>query len=366
MTIEQMSFTVRELCNGYADYAENGVVAYGGKLDVRPKYQREFIYTEKQQQAVINTAMHGWPLNTMYWAVRGDGTFEVIDGQQRTLSLCRFREGDFSFLWRGNQLFFDNLQSNEQEEFLGYKLTVYLCEGMGSEKLEWFRTINIAGEELTEQELRNAVYAGPCTADAKRHFSKTECAAFQLGGRYMTGSSIRQDYLETAIRWFAKGDIEDYMAAHQHDAGAIALGVYSQNIIAWTRTLFPKYRREMKGVEWGDLYNEFGRYEYDPAALEREVSRLMADDDVQRKSGIYEHLLSDGKRESALNIRKFTDSQKRAAYEWQDGKCANCGKAFACEEMHGDHKMPWTKGGRTDPANLQLLCRSCNWKKGAK
>lgn len=213
MKIEPLSLTVRELCEGYADHAEDGVVAYGGRLDVRPKYQREFIYSEKQQQAVVNTAMHGWPLNTMYWAVRGDGTFEVIDGQQRSLSLCRFREGDFSFPWRGNQLFFDNLQPDEQEAFLDYKLTVYLCEGTDSEKLEWFRTINIAGEELTEQELRNAVYAGSWTADAKRYFSKSECAAFQLGGKYMTGSPIRQDYLETAIRWFAKGDIEGYMAA---------------------------------------------------------------------------------------------------------------------------------------------------------
>ena len=243
---------------------------------------------------------------------------------------------------------------------------VYLCEGTDSEKLEWFRTINIAGEELTEQELRNAVYAGPWTADAKRYFSKTECAAFQLGGKYMTGSPIRQDYLETALRWFARGDIEGYMAAHQHDTSATALWVYYQNVIAWVRTIFPKYRREMKGVEWGDLYNDFGRGEYDPAALEHEVVRLMADDDVQRKSGIYEYLLSGGERECALNIRKFTDSQKRSAYERQCGKCAVCGKAFAFEEMHGDHKVPWSKGGHTLPDNLQMLCRACNLKKGAK
>lgn len=364
MKIEPLSLTVRQLCDGYADHAEDGVVAYGGKLDVRPKYQREFIYSEKQQQAVINTAMHDWPLNTMYWAVRGDGTFEVIDGQQRTLSLCRFCEGDFSFPWRGSQLFFDNLLPDEQEAFLDYRLTVYLCEGTDSEKLEWFRTINIAGEELTEQELRNAVYAGPWTADAKRYFSKTECAAFQLGGKYMTGSPIRQDYLETAIRWFARGDIECYMAAHQHDASATALWVYFQNVIAWVRTIFPKYRREMKGVEWGELYNEYSKNEYDPAALERDVARLMADDDVQRKSGIYEYLLSGGERENALSIRKFTDSQKRAAYERQGSRCAMCGKAFAYEEMHGDHKTPWSKGGHTTPDNLQMLCRTCNLRKG--
>ncbi len=365
MKIDPLSLTVRQLCDGYADYAEDGVVAYGGKLDIRPKYQREFIYSEKQQQAVINTAMHGYPLNTMYWAVRGDGTYEVIDGQQRTLSLCRFREGDFSFPWRGSQLFFDNLQPDEQTSFLDYRLMVYLCEGTDSEKLEWFRTINIAGEELTEQELRNAVYAGTWTADAKRYFSKSECAAFQLGGKYMTGSPIRQDYLETTLRWFAKGDIEGYMAAHQHDASATALWVYFQNVVAWARTLFPKYRREMKGVEWGDLYNDFGKHEYDPAALERDVARLMSDDDVQRKSGIYEYLLSGGERESVLNIRKFTDSQKRAAYERQDGICPGCGKHYDFEEMHGDHKTPWSKGGHTTPDNLQMLCRTCNLEKGS-
>ena len=364
MNIEPLSLTVRELCDGYADHAENGVVAFHGTLDVRPKYQREFIYSEKQQQAVVNTAMHGWPLNTMYWAVRGDGTYEVIDGQQRTLSLCRFREGDFSFPWRGSQLFFGNLQPDEQEAFLGYSLTVYLCEGTDSEKLEWFRTINIAGEELTDQELRNAVYAGPWTADAKRYFSKTECAAFQLGGKYLAGSAIRQDYLETAIRWFAKGDVEGYMAAHQHDASAATLWMYFQNVIAWVQTLFPKYRKEMKGVAWGDLYNEYREGEYDPAALEREVARLMADDDVQRKSGIYKYLLSGGERESALSIRKFTDTQKRSAYERQGGVCPICGKHFAFEEMDGDHITPWSKGGRTDPANLQMLCRNCNLKKG--
>lgn len=364
MNIELKQITVRELVEGFADEAENGVRAYGGKLDIRPKYQREFIYSAKQQQAVMDTVLKGFPLNTMYWAVRGDGTFEVIDGQQRTLSVCKYVAGDFSVPWRGSQLYFANLQDDEQQQVLDYRLMVYWCEGSDSEKLEWFKTINIAGEELTDQELRNAVYAGPWTADAKRYFSKTGCPAYQMGGDYMSGTAIRQDYLETVIRWLAKGDIDGYMAAHQHDSSAMPLWLYFQNVIAWTKTLFPKYRREMKTPEWGALYNEFKDGAYDPAALEREVSRLMADDDVGRKSGIYEYLLSGGKRERVLNIRAFSESQKRGAYERQQGVCPMCGQHFEFGQMEGDHVTPWKEGGHTVPENLQMLCRECNRRKG--
>ena len=361
MDIKLHEITVRELTNGFVDKAEDGVVAYGGRLDIRPKYQREFIYSEKQQQAVIDTVTKGFPLNTMYWAVRDDGTYEVIDGQQRTLSVCRYVNGDFSHRMR----FFANLQDDEREKILNYRLMVYLCEGTDSEKLEWFRTINIAGEELTEQELRNAVYAGPWTADAKRYFSKTECAAYQLGGKYLSGSAIRQDYLERAIKWYANGGVESYMAEHQHDASASALWMYFQNVITWVKTLFPKYRREMKSVEWGTLYNEFNKKPYDPALLEAETARLMADDDVQRKSGIYEYLLSGKVRERTLSIRTFTDSQKRSAFEKQNGICQKCGKAFPIEEMQADHITPWSKGGHTTPDNCQMLCVDCNRRKSA-
>lgn len=371
MKIELQEISIRDLVNGFADNGEDGVVAYSGRLDVRPRYQREFIYSEKQQQAVIDTVSRGFPLNTMYWAVREDGTFEVIDGQQRTLSVCRYVNGDFSHRMR----FFSNLQDDERNRLLDYRLMVYLCEGTDSEKLDWFRTINIAGEELTAQELRNAVYAGPWTADAKRYFSKTECAAYQLGGKYMRGSAIRQDYLETAIGWIAgsattssptDSAIENYMAIHQHDASASQLWIYFQNVIAWVQTLFPRYRREMKGLEWGIFYNLYADNQYDPAELEAEVARLMADDDVQKKSGIYEYLLSGKTNERALNIRTFTDSQKRAAYERQNGICPLCKEHFSFEDMDGDHMVPWSKGGKTVPENLQMLCRRCNQAKGGR
>lgn len=215
MDIQLNSITVKELVKQYKDNQEDGVVGFGGKLNIRPPYQREFVYNDAQRSAVIDTITKLFPLNTMYWAVTSDG-FEIIDGQQRTISICQYVDGIFSYKNR----YFHNLQQDEKEAILEYKLTVYICQGSDSEKLDWFRTINIAGEKLTEQELRNAVYAGSWTANAKRYFSKTQCAAWQLSEKYMNGSPIRQDYLETAIAWISNGNIEKYMAEHQHDKNA--------------------------------------------------------------------------------------------------------------------------------------------------
>ena len=304
----------------------------------------------------------GYPLNVMYWAVREDGTYEVIDGQQRTLSVCEYVAGKFAYMFR----YFGNLTKDEQDAILDYGLTVYFCEGTDAEKLEWFKTINIAGEELTEQELLNAVYAGPWTADMKRYFSRPSGPAYGLGGRYLRGEPIRQDYMETVLKWKSEGAVREYMAIRQHEPSAAYEWLYFKSVIGWVETLFPKYRREMKGLEWGRLYREFGAKSYNPAALEKDVQRLMADDDVTRKGGIYEYLLSEGEQESALSIRKFTDSQKRAAYERQGGRCADCGRHFEFEEMHGDHRLPWSRGGHTVPDNLQMLCRTCNLKKSDK
>ena len=356
MKIEMHTITVRELVAGYSNSDEDGVVAFGGKLDVRPKYQREFIYKPQQQEAVIDTLTKGYPLNVMYWAVREDGTYEVIDGQQRTLSICEYVVGRFAYMFR----YFGNLAADEQKEILDYGLTVYFCEGTESEKLEWFKTINIAGEELTEQELLNAVYAGPWTADLKRYFSRSAGPAFGLGSRYMKGEPIRQDYLATVLKWISGGDVKNYMALHQHEPSAMEEWLYFKSIIDWAQTLFPKYRKEMKGLEWGNLYNEFAGGKFDPVALEKAILALMEDDDVQKKSGIYEYLLSGHDRERLLNIRAFTPSQKRAAYERQKGICPKCEKHYAIEEMEGDHIVPWSKGGKTVPENLQMLCRRCN------
>ena len=359
MDIELKNITVRELVESYQDNQEAGVVGFGGKLNIRPPFQREFVYNDKQREAVIDTVTKRFPLNTMYWAVTEEG-FEIIDGQQRTVSLCQYVDGVFSYKDR----YFHNLQHDEKEAFLDYKLTVYWCQGTDSEKLDWFRTINIAGEKLTDQELRNAVYAGSWTADAKRYFSKTQCAAWQLADKYMTGSPIRQDYLETVISWMNDGNIEGYMATHQHDKNANPLWLYFQSVIGWVKVTFPKYRKEMKGIAWGNLYNVFKNHELDPQTLESTISRLMEDEDVTNKKGIYFYVL-DGK-EKHLNIRAFSNNQKREAYERQKGECPVCKEHFEINEMEADHITPWHSGGKTDAKNCQMLCKEDNRRKSGK
>ena len=245
MKIELKEITVRELAEGYVDNEEDGVVGFGGKLDIRPPYQREFIYKDKQRDAVIDTITNDFPLNVMYWAVRDDGNFEIIDGQQRTISVCQFVIGDFAFMFR----YFHNLQTDEQKQIFDYKLMIYLCSGTDSERLEWFKIINIAGLKLTDQELRNAVYAGSWVSDAKRYFSKNSCPAYGIGSDYLNGSPIRQDYLETAIKWISESNIEVYMSNHQHDPNASALWIYFQSVITWVSAIFIKKRRFMKSVD---------------------------------------------------------------------------------------------------------------------
>ena len=360
MNIELHKITVRELTNGYVDNNENGVCAYGGKLDVRPPYQREFVYGEKERDAVIDTLTNGFPLNVMYWAVREDNTYEIIDGQQRTISICQYVNGDFAFMFR----YFHNLQPDEQEQILNYPLQVYICSGSDSEKLKWFKTINIAGKELTEQELRNAVYAGSWVSDAKRYFSKNNCAAYGLGSKYVSGEVNRQAYLETAIRWISNNNIEAYMGNHQHDPNAVALWNHFSSVINWVKAVFPFYRKEMKGVDWGTLYAKYHEQNWDANALETEVKRLMADSDVQRKKGIYNYVFDHD--EHHLDIRAFDNNMKREVYERQNGICAICGKHFEIEQMEADHITPWCDGGHTVAINCQMLCRDCNRRKSGK
>ena len=242
MKIDLKNISIKDLTNGFKDNLEAGVIGYGGKLDIRPPYQREFVYTGKQRDAVIDTVTKGFPLNVMYWAVREDGNYEIIDGQQRTISICQYVCGEFSF----NDLYFHNLPDDKKEAILNYDLTIYFCEGSDSEKLAWFETINIAGEELYPQELRNAVYHGSWTSDAKRYFSKTGCAAYQIAGDYLNGSAIRQQYLETAIKWINANKVNEYMAKNQNKPTAIDLWNYFQAVISWVEATFPNKRKIMK------------------------------------------------------------------------------------------------------------------------
>lgn len=362
MEIKLHEITIRDIVDGYKDNQENGVIGYGGKLDIRPPFQREFIYNEKERNAVIETINKGFPLNVMYWSKSDDG-YELLDGQQRTLSFCQYVNGDFSVDFKG----FNNLPKDLQEKILDYKLMIYICEGTPSEKLDWFKIINIAGEKLTDQELRNSQYTGTWLHDAKRHFSKTGCPAYQIGEKFLNGSTIRQDYLETALKWISDRDkleIEDYMGKHQDDKDANALWMYYQSVIDWINRLFPEYRKEMKGIDWGILYNKYKDESYNSSKLEEQVKRLMIDDDVTNKKGIYSYVITGDERH--LSIRAFSDSQKREVYEKQKGICPICKKQFDITDMEGDHIIPWHRGGKTITENCQMLCKDCNSKKAGK
>jgi hypothetical protein len=357
MKIDLHKIPIRELVKDYINSEEEGVQGYGGKLDIRPKYQREFVYKDKQRNAVIDTICKGFPLNVMYWVKNSDDSFEVLDGQQRTISICEYVKNNFSVEYK----YFHTFANDEQEQILNYELMVYFCEGTDSEKLDWFEIVNIAGAVLTKQELRNAVYTGTWLSDAKRHFSKTGCPASQVGSKYLNGAAIRQDYLETALNWISNGNIQGYMSEHQRDPDALPLWSYFQSVITWVDGKFSNYRKEMKGIEWGFLYNQFKDKTLDPAALEEEIAKLMRNDEVTNKKGIYTYVL-DGK-EKNLNIWAFTDSMKREAYERQKGICPVCNKHFEIQEMEGDHIDPWHSGGKTNAGNCQMLCKQCNRRK---
>ncbi len=367
MKMTHMKITLRELVEGYIDHDEEcGVWAFGGRLNIRPPYQREFIYKDAQRDAVIDTIVKDRPLNVMYWSKNLDGSFEMIDGQQRSISICQYYEGEFSFKGR----YFDRLQNNEQKQFLDYdKINVYVCEGTDKEKLEWFETINIAGVALKKQELRNAVYHGPWVSASKKFFSKTNGFAHRLFGKdYMKGPANRQQYFEVAIRWHIdaigiKQTIEDYMNEHAKDIDADELITYFKQVAEWTKKTFTKKRKELENVDWGFLYNRYHQNPYDSIDLENQIKVLMKNQNVQKKVGIYSYILSHDERD--LNLRTFSDEQKREQYEKQDGYCASpyCQfpkKQFELEEMDGDHIKEWNQGGLTTDDNLRMVYRKCN------
>lgn len=363
MKIQMHEIAIRDIFKGYLDSAEDGIVAYSGELNVRPAFQREFVYKDKQRDEVINTVKKNFPLNVMYWVKGDNGGYELLDGQQRTISICQYLNGDFSLDYQ----YFHNLTNEEQQQILDYKLMIYICEGTNKEKLDWFKIINIAGEKLTNQELRNAIYTGTWLTEAKKYFSKTSCPAYQIANKYLKGTPIRQDYLETVLKWIAAKEdteIELYMAKHQHDPNAAELWLYFNNVITWVKTYFPKYRKEMQGVEWGLLYNKHAGKPLDAAALEKEVAKLMADTDVTKKAGIYSYVLDGDERN--LSIRAFDARMKREAYEKQQGICIHCKQHFELEEMEADHITPWHLGGATIASNCQMLCRDCNRRKSGK
>ena len=363
MDIKLHEIKVKDLVEGYVDLGEEGVTGYGGKLDIRPPYQREFIYDENQRKAVIETIMNDRPLNVMYWSINDNDKkkkFEIIDGQQRTVSICQYIKGAFSV----DMLYFDNLEDDIRDKIYNYKLMIYQCKGTDSEKLEWFKIINIAGEKLEPQELRNAVYHGSWVSDAKRYFSKTGCAAYGMASNYITGSPIRQNYLEAAIKWISHDNIENYMGKHQHEENAEELWEEFKKIIDWIKKTFVTTRSDMKSVDWGRLYRNYYNKELNPDEIEQKIKDLILDDDVTNNKGIYSYVLT--KDESDLNIRAFTQKMKQKIYELQEHKCKKCNKEFELKQMEADHITPWHEGGETIEGNCQMLCKPCNRTKSGK
>ncbi|ELG8493394.1 DUF262 domain-containing protein [Campylobacter upsaliensis] len=391
MQIDKTEIKIKELIAGYTrDEESSQIVAYAdssgvARLNIRPKYQREFVYKEAQRNAVIDTILKGFPLNIMYWVKNVDFgaecEYEVLDGQQRTISICEYVKGSFSIQWNDKSQYFHTLSKDLQEKFLDYKLDVYVCQGSESEKLEWFKTINIAGETLTNQELRNAVYASVWLSDAKRRFSKPNGLAVLKGAKYLNGSALRQEFLESAIAWKVDSrkdeKICEYMAKNAKDSkNADELWEYFAKVIDWVEMKFETYRKEMKGLEWGLFYNTYKDKPLDAKELESKIIELMQDDEVGSKKGVYAYVLSGD--EKHLSLRAFSESVKRAVYEKQGGVCANSDghiKGVQCphenerlelEQMEADHILAWSKGGKTEKENCQMLCRECNRKKSAK
>lgn len=367
MKITQKQILIKDLLENYKDDGDDGVYAYKDRLCCRPKFQRAFVYGEKQRAMVISSVLNDRPLNVMYWSRIDDDNYEIIDGQQRTISICQYATGDFPVKINGNDKFFHNLNETEKEQFLNYPLFVYVCDGTEAEKLEWFETINIVGATLTKQELLNATYTGPFISDAKNYFSKRNCVAMQMAEGYLKGNPIRQEVLEKVLAWIADRDgLKDgqaYMAIHQKDKDANEMWIYFDEVISWAKRLFPNRRKGITDAqEWGLLYNKYHTRAYNTNSLEEEVKKLILDDDVTKRAGIIGYVLSDKTPhdERLLSLRAFTENQKIRAYERQNGICPICGQHFEIDEMEADHVLAWSAGGHTTDDNLQMLCKQCN------
>lgn len=388
MTTTLQPFTVADICDGftYNEAEGKGLFGLSGRLTIQPEYQRHYLYAEQngeKEKAVIDSILRGYPLGLLYFnRIGSTDRLEVLDGQQRITSLGRFLTRKFAIRDRnGMEQYFDSLPADLQERIRRTTLLVYICEGTESEIKDWFRTINIAGIALNEQEILNAVYCGPFVTRAKEVFSNSNNANISKWAAYIRGNVKRQDYLATALHWVSRGQVADYMAAHRQDTDIVALQTYFDSVIDWAKSVFRTIEKEMCGLDWGDLYERYHRTPYDPAAVESKQRELYADYYVKNKKGIYEYILGGCQDTKLLEIRCFDEPTKKAVYARQTeaakaqgvSNCPLCAQSqnatqrirlWKLAEMDADHVTAWSHGGATDIANCQLLCQTHNRAKG--
>jgi Protein of unknown function DUF262/HNH endonuclease len=384
-TTLRTDITVADICHGfvYNQLEGKGLFGLGGKLTIQPEYQRNYLYADgggKREMAVVESILKGYPLGLIYFNKVEADKFEVLDGQQRITSIGRFVTGKFAVMDNGNPMYFESLPADQQAKIRDSKLLIYECEGTETEIKQWFETINIAGVPLNPQELLNAIYSGPFVTLAKSEFSNSQNANIQKWSAYVKGSANRQEFLERALDWVSKEGIGGYMSAHRNDANIKELKTYFNSVIDWVSTVFKDVLPEMKGLEWGRLYEEHHSKAYDPAAMSSALKKLAADDAVTSRKGIFEYLLAGSVDTKLLEVRVFDKKIARSAYAKQTeavegkgksncplcavGHGANKARIYKFEEMDADHVTAWSKGGDSSKKNCQMLCITHNRAKG--
>ena len=378
--------TIRDICNGfvYNELEGKGLFGLSGHLVIQPEYQRNYIYaTENREAGVIDSIIKGYPLGLIYFNKVSDDMFEVLDGQQRITSIGRFITNKFAIKdENGMEQYFDGLNPHIQEKILNTTLLIYECTGTETEIKEWFKTINIAGIPLNEQELLNAIYSGPFVTMAKAEFSNSQNTNIQKWSAYISGTANRQDYLKTALEWVSNGDVSRYMSAHRQDTNINELKNHFNSVIDWIDAVFPMIEKEMRGLEWGRLYNAYHNQAYNPSQVAEKVKALYGDPYVKNRRGVFEYILGGCVDTKLLEIRVFDEATKRNVYAKQTtdaelnhisncplcaiGHDANKEKIWKMSEMDADHVTAWSKGGTTDIKNCQMLCKTHNRAKGNK
>jgi hypothetical protein len=386
-TTLRTNITVADICNGfvYNQLEGKGLFGLSGKLTIQPEYQRNYLYADKggdKEQAVIDSLLKGYPLGLIYFNKVATDKFEVLDGQQRITSIGRFVTDKFAIMENGNPRMFSSLPKDQQRKINESPLLIYECEGTEAEIKRWFETINIAGIPLNPQELLNAIYSGPFVTKAKEEFSNSQNANIQKWAAYIKGSANRQEFLERALDWVSKGDIGGYMSTHRNDKNITELKNYFNSVIDWVSTVFTDVRPEMKGLEWGRLYEEYHNTNYNPAKMAEDVETLAADEYVMNGKGIFEYLLGGSTDTKLLAVRVFDEKTKRATHAQQTkvakskgksncplcaaGSNANKARIYELDEMEADHVTSWSKGGKTVGKNCEMLCSTHNRAKGNK